>query len=232
MSLASELTSAGTPPGRLDVRCRITMDEVEGRGHLIVHSAIDVRAVVPGADEEGSPQASRPRTRAVRSRRLLDAGVGMTSTRDYEEEFDGDRSHCESDLAGLAHGRQRTDRGRRQRRVRPARRDVGLPGRVPRRPDEPRGADRGRLAILLLDGAVPRARRRGNAAGAARDLRRPSPSSRARGSRRARSSCVGGVPGLDHAGFLEHAETAVANCPVSKALAGIPEVTLDATLAT
>ena len=43
---------------------------------------------------------------------------------------------------------------------------------------------------------------------------------------------VGGVPGLDHAGFVEHAETAVANCPVSKALAGIPEVTLDATLAT
>ena len=42
---------------------------------------------------------------------------------------------------------------------------------------------------------------------------------------------VGGVPGLDQAAFLEHAEGAKANCPVSKALAGIPEVTLDATLA-
>jgi osmotically inducible protein OsmC len=42
---------------------------------------------------------------------------------------------------------------------------------------------------------------------------------------------VGGVPGLDHAAFLEHAEGAKVNCPVSKALAGVPEVTLDATLA-
>jgi len=50
MSVAGELTGAGQPPGRLDVRCRITMDEVEGQGHQIVHSALDVRADVPGAD--------------------------------------------------------------------------------------------------------------------------------------------------------------------------------------
>ena len=42
---------------------------------------------------------------------------------------------------------------------------------------------------------------------------------------------VGGVPGIDEAAFLEQAEGAKANCPVSKALAGIPEVTLDASLA-
>jgi len=41
----------------------------------------------------------------------------------------------------------------------------------------------------------------------------------------------GRVPGLDEAGFLEKAEGARANCPVSKALAGVPEITLDATLA-
>jgi osmotically inducible protein OsmC len=40
----------------------------------------------------------------------------------------------------------------------------------------------------------------------------------------------GAVPGLDAAGFAEKAEGAKANCPVSKALAGIPEVTLSATL--
>ena len=50
MSLAGELTGAGTPPGRLDVHCRITMDEVEGRGHLVVHSALEVRARVAGID--------------------------------------------------------------------------------------------------------------------------------------------------------------------------------------
>jgi len=43
---------------------------------------------------------------------------------------------------------------------------------------------------------------------------------------------VGTVPGVDHAGFVEHAEGAKANCPVSKALTGIPDITLDATLAT
>ncbi|HVU76174.1 MAG TPA: OsmC family peroxiredoxin [Gaiellaceae bacterium] len=41
----------------------------------------------------------------------------------------------------------------------------------------------------------------------------------------------GTVPGLDEQAFREAAETAKANCPVSKALAGIPEVTLDAALA-
>ena len=52
MSLAGELTNAGTPPDRLAVRCSITMDEVEGRGHLIVHSAIEARAAAAGADQE------------------------------------------------------------------------------------------------------------------------------------------------------------------------------------
>jgi osmotically inducible protein OsmC len=41
----------------------------------------------------------------------------------------------------------------------------------------------------------------------------------------------GDVPGLDAAAFGEAAEGAKQNCPVSKALAGIPEVTLDAALA-
>jgi lipoyl-dependent peroxiredoxin len=41
----------------------------------------------------------------------------------------------------------------------------------------------------------------------------------------------GTVPGLDEAGFREAAEAAKQNCPVSKALAGIPDVTLEATLA-
>ena len=45
-------------------------------------------------------------------------------------------------------------------------------------------------------------------------------------------SVVGTVPGIDHPAFVEQAEGAKTNCPVSKALTGIPEVTLDATLAT
>ena len=41
----------------------------------------------------------------------------------------------------------------------------------------------------------------------------------------------GTVPGMDEAAFLEHAEAAKKGCPVSKALAGVPEITLDAALA-
>ena len=41
----------------------------------------------------------------------------------------------------------------------------------------------------------------------------------------------GTVPGLDDDGFRAAADAAKQNCPVSKALAGIPEVTLDAALA-
>ena len=41
----------------------------------------------------------------------------------------------------------------------------------------------------------------------------------------------GRVPGIDAAAFEEAAQGAKANCPVSKALAGVPEITLDAKLA-
>jgi lipoyl-dependent peroxiredoxin len=40
----------------------------------------------------------------------------------------------------------------------------------------------------------------------------------------------GTVPGIDAAGFEAAAQAAKENCPVSKALAGVPEITLDARL--
>ena len=41
----------------------------------------------------------------------------------------------------------------------------------------------------------------------------------------------GTVPGVDEAAFVESAEAAKVGCPVSKALAAVPELTLDAALA-
>ncbi len=58
MSLASELSKAGTPPERLEVRCVVTMDEVEGKGHQIVHSAIEAHGAVPDCDEAAFAQAA------------------------------------------------------------------------------------------------------------------------------------------------------------------------------
>ena len=41
---------------------------------------------------------------------------------------------------------------------------------------------------------------------------------------------TGRVPGIDQATFAEHALSAKEGCPVSRALAGVPEITLEATL--
>ena len=51
MSMAGVLTSAGTPPGRLDTKCTIVMDEVEGQGHQIVGSRVEIVARVDGLDD-------------------------------------------------------------------------------------------------------------------------------------------------------------------------------------
>jgi osmotically inducible protein OsmC len=51
-SIASELTRAGAPPERLDVKALIVMDEVPGQGHLVVGSEIDIDARVPGISQE------------------------------------------------------------------------------------------------------------------------------------------------------------------------------------
>ena len=57
------------------------MDEVEGRGHLIVHSALDVRARVPGLDEAGLTSAVEAAHAGCSFSSLLrDAGVGIDIT--------------------------------------------------------------------------------------------------------------------------------------------------------
>jgi osmotically inducible protein OsmC len=52
MGLAGELSGSATPPGRLEATCKIVMDEVEGRGHQIVASHVDVLVTADGLDEE------------------------------------------------------------------------------------------------------------------------------------------------------------------------------------
>jgi lipoyl-dependent peroxiredoxin len=52
MSLASELTQAGTPPGTLEVGVTIVMDEVEGQGHQIVASQVEAVVAADGLDDD------------------------------------------------------------------------------------------------------------------------------------------------------------------------------------
>jgi osmotically inducible protein OsmC len=77
-SLGSELARAGTPPERLDVHCTITMDEVEGQGHRIVHSAISARATAPGADEASLAKAARDADEGCPFAALIRASATVT----------------------------------------------------------------------------------------------------------------------------------------------------------
>ena len=86
MSLASELTSAETPPGMLTVRCTVTMDEVEGKGHQIVRSALAVRAKVPGVDTAALEAAAHAADASCPFSALLrNAGVEVELTTTHVE---------------------------------------------------------------------------------------------------------------------------------------------------
>ena len=58
-SLAGEIARAGGTVERLDVTCTITLDEVEGDGHRIVSSELDVRARADGIDAAGLERVAR-----------------------------------------------------------------------------------------------------------------------------------------------------------------------------
>ena len=58
MGLAGELTAAGTPPGRLDTAVTIVMDEVEGQGHQIVGSRVEMVARVEGLEDDALQAAA------------------------------------------------------------------------------------------------------------------------------------------------------------------------------
>jgi len=52
MALASVLTNADVPPGRLDVSCRVTLDESADQGFRIARSALVVEADVDGVSRD------------------------------------------------------------------------------------------------------------------------------------------------------------------------------------
>jgi lipoyl-dependent peroxiredoxin len=58
MSLAGELTQAGTPPGHLHVTAACIVDEVAGQ-HLVTAVELRVRGTVPGTDAEAFESVAR-----------------------------------------------------------------------------------------------------------------------------------------------------------------------------
>jgi len=89
-SLGSELARAGTPPERIEVRCTITMDEVEGLGHRIVSSAITARGRAPGSDAAGFAQAAEAADAGCPFSALIRASATVTLEARLEGVDDGD----------------------------------------------------------------------------------------------------------------------------------------------
>ena len=77
-SLSTELSNAGTPPERLDVRVTVVMDEVEGQGHRIVSSHVAARGRVPGADATAMARAAQAADAGCPFSALIKATAAVT----------------------------------------------------------------------------------------------------------------------------------------------------------
>ncbi|HET8556486.1 MAG TPA: OsmC family peroxiredoxin [Gaiellaceae bacterium] len=81
MSVAGELTGAGTPPERIDLDCTIVMDEVEGQGHRIVGSRVEIVVRADGVDEAAFEEAVAQAHAGCPFSRLLErAGAEVSIT--------------------------------------------------------------------------------------------------------------------------------------------------------
>ena len=107
----------------------------------------------------------------------------------------------------------------------PARRLVGVARRGAERQDEPRGADRRRVGVVLRDGALARPREAGQPAREARDVGdRHVPARRRAITEGALDACAAPCrrPRRGRASRTRRRDDAKENCPVSKALPGDP----------
>jgi osmotically inducible protein OsmC len=73
MSIAGQLTNAGTPPERLEASATITLDEVDGK-NSIARARLRVRGTVPGLDEDAWRKAVEAGEAGCPFGRLLRAG--------------------------------------------------------------------------------------------------------------------------------------------------------------
>jgi lipoyl-dependent peroxiredoxin len=90
MSLAGELSSAGSPPEHLEVRAKITVDEVEGGSHRIVASELLARARVTDADAEELQRVAETANDGCTLSALIGASAAVTVSVKLEGGDDGD----------------------------------------------------------------------------------------------------------------------------------------------
>jgi lipoyl-dependent peroxiredoxin len=90
MSLAGELTIAGSPPEHLDVTATVTLDEVEDGSHRIVGSDIVAHARVAGIDEEHLERVAEIADRGCPFSALIKASGQVTVRATLEGGTNGD----------------------------------------------------------------------------------------------------------------------------------------------
>ena len=90
MSLAGELTNAGSEPDHLDVQATVTLDEVEGGSHRIVASDVIARARVGGIDETALQRVAETASLGCPFSALIEASGRVTVKATLEGGADGD----------------------------------------------------------------------------------------------------------------------------------------------
>ena len=90
MSLAGELSKAGSVPEHLDVRATVTHDEVEGGSHRIVASELLARARVEKMDQESLERLAEVASEGCTLSALIEASARVTVNATLEGGTDGD----------------------------------------------------------------------------------------------------------------------------------------------
>jgi len=90
MSLAGELSGAGSPPDHLDVRATVTLDQVEDGSHRIVASELLARARVKEVDSEALDRLAQSASEGCPFSKLIEGSGQVTVKATLEGETDGD----------------------------------------------------------------------------------------------------------------------------------------------
>jgi osmotically inducible protein OsmC len=90
MSLASELSSAGSPPEHLDVRATVTLDQVEDGSHRIVSSELLARARVKEVDGQTLNRLAASASEGCPFTKLIEASAKVTVNATLEGDSNGD----------------------------------------------------------------------------------------------------------------------------------------------
>ena len=86
MSLAGELSSAGSPPEHLDVHATVTLDQVEDGSHRIVASELLARARVKEMDQQRLEQLAKSASDGCPFSQLIEASAQVTVNATLERE--------------------------------------------------------------------------------------------------------------------------------------------------